>query len=370
MRGPLILLGASVLATLTASELTLRAFTPLPVTQQSNKRADAALLYRLDPRLRDVNEQGFRNPEPHSSYDIVAIGDSHTYGYNVGWRESWPHQLGSRTGKRVYNMGVGSYGVYQYSHVFGMALQYNPSHIILGLYPANDLDGSCAVLALAHWRKVIQREGLETPRCPVQPASSAAHQPSPARQLFWLASDRLALVNLMHRSYSTLLLRKPAYTIRREQSELAVSESAVALHLGATALDVALNATNFRNSLRLFRRMAARAGRDVNFAVMIIPSKDRVLATWAERGNGAVPAPVRQAVDSERTLARNYRAFFEGLGVATIDATDAMVLQVERDMAAGRKTFPDHDGHPLAHGYGIYAELASQLITRSHARNK
>ena len=69
----------------------------------------------LSPRLRDVDEHRFRNPpDDNERYDIVAIGDSHTFGSNVSWMEAWPHALARGTGHTVYNLGVGSYSIYQY----------------------------------------------------------------------------------------------------------------------------------------------------------------------------------------------------------------------------------------------------------------
>jgi hypothetical protein len=361
----------SILVALIASEFALRTFTPLPVTQQSNRVPDDALLYRLDQRLRDVDARGFRNPDALDSYDVVAIGDSHTYGYNVTWRQAWPHQLGVRTGKRVYNMGVGGYGVYQYAHLFNLALQYKPSHVIIGLYPANDLEGSCALLHLPHWQDVINREDLETPPCKLPLAPSVAENPpSVGRRLYGFASEHAALINLIEREYSTRLTPASAYLIERDGHELPVRQGSVANHFQSTSLNVDMTATNFRNSLHLFRVLAAAADPALNIGVLIIPSKERVFASWAERGGGNVPAPVKQAVDSERNLTDKYREFFEGLGIGVADATATMVRQVEEDVASGRKTYPANDGHPLPPGYSVYAAVANELIMRGRAPDK
>ncbi len=50
---------------------------------------------------------GFRNRSVPDAADIVAIGDSHTYGNTATMDDSWPYVLGRLSGRRVYNMGLG-----------------------------------------------------------------------------------------------------------------------------------------------------------------------------------------------------------------------------------------------------------------------
>src|SRR5208282_834981 len=53
---------------------------------------------------------GFRNRQVPETVDIVAVGDSHTYGNTARMEDSWPYVLGLLTGRRVYNMAMGGYG--------------------------------------------------------------------------------------------------------------------------------------------------------------------------------------------------------------------------------------------------------------------
>ncbi len=61
---------------------------------------------------------GFRNPNVPESAEIVAIGDSHTYGNTATMDDSWPYVLARLSGRKVYNMGLGGYGPNQYFHLF------------------------------------------------------------------------------------------------------------------------------------------------------------------------------------------------------------------------------------------------------------
>jgi hypothetical protein len=77
---------------------------------------------------------GFRNREVPKTADIVAVGDSHTFGNTAKMDESWPYVLGRLTGRNVYNMGMGGYGPNQYFHLSNSkALNLKPNAIVWGL---------------------------------------------------------------------------------------------------------------------------------------------------------------------------------------------------------------------------------------------
>src|SRR5512132_1228853 len=86
---------------------------------------------------------GFRNRKVPSSVDIVAIGDSHTFGNTAKMDESWPYVLGRVTGRSVYNMGLGGYGPNQYYYLLKTkALPLKPKMIVCGLYMGDDFEGA------------------------------------------------------------------------------------------------------------------------------------------------------------------------------------------------------------------------------------
>ncbi len=66
--------------------------------------------------LAGFDRWGFRNPKVPETADIVAVGDSHTYGNTARMVDAWPYVLGQASGRQVYNMGLGGYGP---NHVYG-----------------------------------------------------------------------------------------------------------------------------------------------------------------------------------------------------------------------------------------------------------
>jgi len=119
-------------------EAGLRYFTAFPIYGERNLQPHRLLGYTLSTNLSDVDRDGFRNPSGVST-KIIAIGDSHTQGYNVKYEDSWPAKFSSKIQKPVYNFGVGGYGVLHYGVILAN-LPVNTNEIILGLYIANDFD--------------------------------------------------------------------------------------------------------------------------------------------------------------------------------------------------------------------------------------
>lgn len=100
---------------------------------------DPQLRSRLAPYTLGHDANGFRNDDVPQHADIVALGDSQTWGVNVQRPDAWPQQLGRMSNQRVYNMGLGGYGPVQYWVLTERALKFSPKVIVVGLYLGNDL---------------------------------------------------------------------------------------------------------------------------------------------------------------------------------------------------------------------------------------
>ncbi len=122
---------------------------------------DDILLHRLPSDYPGVDKDGFRNLDVKSHADIVAIGDSHTYGFNVDIDNTWPRYISKMTGKTVYSFGMVGYGPLQYYYLSNRALEMTPTHTIIGLYLPNDLAGVCKLfLKSVFWKEYFREEGL------------------------------------------------------------------------------------------------------------------------------------------------------------------------------------------------------------------
>lgn len=100
---------------------------------------DPRLGFRPNPDYPDHDKNGFRNENVPERIDLVALGDSQTYGAGVERAEAWPRQLQKLAGMTVYNMAFGSYGPAHGLMLLDEALQLKPTLIVQAFYSGNDL---------------------------------------------------------------------------------------------------------------------------------------------------------------------------------------------------------------------------------------
>jgi hypothetical protein len=345
-------------------EAGLRLLTPYPVTENSNKRDHERLGYVLSSDLPDVDEQGFRNRgRTLADADLVVVGDSHVQGFGVTYGEDFPSQLGERTGRRVYSLGVGSYGIYHYAVLLADVARDagQVRDVILGLYPANDLTGFCSITPIASWAEFSAEQGLAAPACG-DAAGSAERISDRAKNVRdWLLTNS-AFINAIdltvgrYRESTEPRLLLPA----RNQVRVARARR----HARATSLDDVDRQTVFDASLKVLRRADRRfASQGIRFQVVLIPSKELVLYEWAAANGSPIEEEFHEYLRPQAVLMARYAAFLESNGIAFRDATPAMVVRLDAAIGEGRTLYPiADDGHPDASGFGVYTEVAAELL--------
>jgi hypothetical protein len=126
-----------ILQVLAASSRSVAA--ALSVTPVRGFVADRALSWRGNPEYPEHDRLGFRNSSVPSEVQVVALGDSQTYGSNVHPSDTWPHALGDMGLGPSYNMAFPGWGPLQSFLVLDEALQLKPRLIVEALYLGNDL---------------------------------------------------------------------------------------------------------------------------------------------------------------------------------------------------------------------------------------
>jgi len=91
-----------------------------------------------NPNFFEHDAYGFRNPLGTDRSQIVAIGDSQTYGTHVRPSEAWPKALERLTGCTVYSSALGGYGPLHYAELARDAAKYKPKQMIVAIYFGND----------------------------------------------------------------------------------------------------------------------------------------------------------------------------------------------------------------------------------------
>ena len=111
----LVVVSVSMAALLAEGSLRL-ALSPTDF-MQATLIEDSVLGQRIEPLTTGHDALGFRNRDVPAQANVVAIGDSFTYGVSAPRDGSWPHQLSGMLGESVYNMGLGGFGPLQYLHL-------------------------------------------------------------------------------------------------------------------------------------------------------------------------------------------------------------------------------------------------------------
>ena len=151
----ILILISLVVSLLTAEGISRIVFDPIDFLKPS-RVPDDVLRYRIEPGTGAHDRLGYRNKSVPDTAEIVAIGDSHTYGISARASESWPGALGRMTGKTVYNISLGGYGPAEYLYLMETeALALRPKIIIAGFYLGNDIkDSFTAVYNVDRWKRV------------------------------------------------------------------------------------------------------------------------------------------------------------------------------------------------------------------------
>src|SRR5262249_50916074 len=105
--------------------------------------SDPRLGHHLEPDAPGHDARGFRNEASAAITDVVAIGDSQTWGVNVRREESWPAVLGKISHLSVYSMALGGWGPLQYEVLAKDAVAFRPRALIVGIYLGNDIFDGC-----------------------------------------------------------------------------------------------------------------------------------------------------------------------------------------------------------------------------------
>jgi len=103
---------------------------------------DGKLGVRGNPSYPQHDHNGYRNKKVPDRADIVALGDSNTYGYFAKPEEAWPQQLGMLSNTITYNMGFGSYCPVHSLIQYEEAKSLDPKLIIVAFFAGNDVGDS------------------------------------------------------------------------------------------------------------------------------------------------------------------------------------------------------------------------------------
>lgn len=127
-------------------------------------------LIRTHPLLAPIGERGgptdilgFRNSAVPGYADVLAIGDSQTFGTNASMAGNWPSQVQAALANvdaKLYAMASGGWGAIQYFYMVSKGLSFRPRVIVVAFYSGNDsLESYNVAHQVDYWRSFRESTG-------------------------------------------------------------------------------------------------------------------------------------------------------------------------------------------------------------------
>ena len=282
-------------------------------------------LYRATNKAGPHDAIGFRSDGVPNRPDLITIGDSQTYGWNVALADNWPSQLGEIKKSTVYNMALGGWGGAQYHYITEKALKFSPRQLIVGLYMGND-----SIESLTHAYKYPHFEEFRAPNKPsLADYNLKFMRPEPQDIVF---QDGAITFTPTRRWFVN------------DRSNDAVIEGYRLLAQFACALG----------------EKASAAGTSTTF--VIIPTKETVYAPLMARDKIERPSIFDDLVAAE---ALNTAELEEALGSADLQVVNT-TMALQQAVLSGVEAYPDwSDGHPTAAGHRIIAQKVAEALPAS-----
>lgn len=315
------------------------------------------------------DDWGFRNPSVPERADVVALGDSHTYGNTARMKDSWPIVAGELTGLKIYNMGFGGYGPNQYAHLFETkALKLRPKTVVVGLYMGDDFENAFLIsYGLEHWAKLRA----------IAPGDVKYDIWEPEGESGFAKGLRVWLSR--HSVIYKLVFHGPLAALVRGQVQIA---NAAEIYDGATVLNIPekniteaflptgiakrLNQQDpsvqegMRITFLLLKEMGEKCrAAGCELMVTVIPTKEMVFADYFAQSPTVPLADLVAGLLRNETIAREkVFEFLKQESIPAIDTLPALRAGVSNQLYARTAA----DMHPGANGYRVIATVVADAL--------
>ena len=341
---------------------------------------DDRLGWRGNPAYRDHDAAGFRNRARPRAAEIVALGDSQTYGFKVARERAWPQQLAGLTGRATYNMAFPGWGPVHSWLVLDEALALRPRTLIEAVYTGNDLVDA---YTLAFGRRAAADVRSADPSVLEALASAEREVPwagnadigSVRPEGAWAPASSVTLagrdVRLLGLWYAVGRALEPDDTDATVGERVAFAAGGLRTTFLPRRRLAAMDRGDVRvvEGARLVLEAVARmndraAATGARLVVLIIPTKEFAFADAVARAGAVQDATYLRLVAQEGEILRDLRVGLAALDVPVVEATGALRALI----ADGRNPYLEtENGHPNAVGQRAIAEAVGAWV-RSQPR--
>ena len=334
---------------------------------------DPILGTRIQPYTSGHDALGFRNPEVPEQANIVAIGDSLTYGVSAPRDGSWPHQVGTLLHQPVYNMALGGYGPLEYLYLAEHdAIKLRPHVLLVGFYFGNDLmDAYYAAHGRPYWYAWRVTNSDSVGKTEFDRAGEAIPKKHFAAIRDWL-SRHSVLYSMMR---VTVLRRLAIWEKDRKASQVTSDVQMIwfdpynpsvrtiftpQLRLSAEDPKLSSVQEGMRITKQAFASLKNGAeAQGAKLLVVLIPTKERAFCRYLEESGEHIPNAFFRLCDAEQQDKEDLEHFFSTRGIAYVDVTGALEEKIYEHV----KIYPaDSDAHPQAIGYAAIARRVYETL--------
>lgn len=318
------------------------------------------------------DEWGFRNKRVPLKADVVAIGDSHTYGNTAMMDDAWPSVLARDTGLEVYNLGLGGYGPNQYSFLLkSKAFKLHPKWVVCGLYLGDDFENAFSMTyGFDHW-SFLRREGhwgnvdpnIWNPDPPVWMANVRN----------WLSSNSMLYRLTFHGPLLAMIKELVRFQKVSERGDpyttaLIVKEDGIREAFRPLGLVESLNQSSgpIREGMRITFQLLAEMNQlcrqeGCRLLVVIIPTKETVFSDYIEKFPQLhLYEALSRVIVNERLAKRSLIEFLDSAGIDYVD-TLFPLKQAVRSQLYAQTT---RDMHPGKNGYRVIGESVKEYLVK------
>ena len=328
--------------------------------------------------MAEFDRLGFRNRKVPETADIVAVGDSHTYGNTARMVDSWPYVLGRLVDRQVYNMGVGGYGPNQYFYLSKTkALSLKPKMIIWGLYMGDDFENAFSMTyGLDYWKYL-----RKLPRQKVEPNiwEAPPNDTRVKRIRIWLSRHSVIYQLAFHVGFGGRLkgeiqIKNAAQLYPGFATSLIVPEKNILEAFRPKGVLFGLDEEDphvregIRITFELLKEMNEICQQNqIQFMVVVIPTKEMVFSEYLEHNE---KLPLDDVIDKLLVNERLARAqTFKFMTDSNISYVDPLPT-LKRSVGEGLYASSAGDMHPNKNGYRVIGEAAAEHLKQAETEKQ
>jgi hypothetical protein len=357
-----------------AARLVLNPADYLSVEMVNDKVLGAVL---SSTKVTGFDRWGFRNREVPQTADIVAIGDSHTYGNTAKMDQSWPYVLGHLTGRSVYNMAMGGYGPNQYFYLLKTrALSLKPRIVLCGLYMGDDFENAFTITyGLDHWAYLRELPAEKVNFNIWDPPSAGPSRQKKVR--IWLSRHSVLYQLVFHGMFTGDLvgeaqIKNAPQLYPGVATSLILPEKNILEAFRPKSMLSRLDQENpnvregMRITFKLLKEMDEICHQNqAQFLVVIIPTKEAVFSDYLEHNPKLPLSDVLDKLLPNECLARERTfKFLTDSNISYVDTLPALKRSLRGQLYARTAA----DMHPNKNGYRVIAEVVFETLKQGEGK--